>query len=211
MSDQAYQSSLRLVPVHDLEQSALTSFRGARYHLDALRSFLRRPGVQTLWQEGPNLSSTERGLLQDQLNAFHWHLRAFFWEIVSAFDAMLHWSNRRFELSVKERDVGWDTIEKGNAQVDAGTWAKKRSILRTTWESEWFFEVRQYRNFAHRSFLLLQVSYGPSKDDPSGVYHLTFINLLPARVGQQVCRDLIEHLSEYHDRMGKVGAEMFHT
>jgi hypothetical protein len=209
MSNSTHQSSLQIYPVHDLEQSAVTAFRGAHYHLDALKSFLTKPGLQNLWNNDPKLSSDERNRLQEQVNAFHWHMRAFFWELVGAFDAMLLWSNGRFGLGLNERDGRWSTVTSATPTNDPHLWAQKKVILQAAWESDWFFEIREYRNFAHRSFLILQVEYAPSENDKSAPHHLRLIHLLPARVGQAFYQDLTEHLSNYHREMGKVGESIF--
>jgi hypothetical protein len=177
--------------------------------LDALRSILSRPALQILWKEDPKMSSNERSRLQEHVNAFHWHLRAFFWELEGAFDAILLWSNVRFGLGRNERDVCWRTVKSATAANAPHVWAQKKAILQAVWRSDWFFEVRQYRNFAHRSYLLLQAEYSPSEDDENAPHHLRLIHLLPARIGQAQCRDLIEHLSDYHSEMGKVGESMF--
>jgi hypothetical protein len=130
MSNPTHKSALKILPVHDLEQSALTSFNGARYHLDALRSFLQRPSIKIMWMDDREMSSDERGDHQRQVNAFHWHLRGFFWEIVSAFDAILHWPNISFGLNLKERDVSWDKIRFSSAGVDAKIWNEKKLLYK---------------------------------------------------------------------------------
>jgi hypothetical protein len=146
---------LRITPAHDLKDAALTTFQGARYHLDAVQAALTTPGVQTLWRDDPTLTDAERSALTRQLNALHCHIRGFFWELASVFDAILFWANQRFELGLPERDVLWSNVAKEKATIDGPTWARTKAVLKTTWESDWFFEVREYRNFAHRSFLLL--------------------------------------------------------
>lgn len=203
----AQQSALKIAPVHDLADSALTAFQGARYHLDALKTSLEKPGMQTLWKESSDLSADERRSNQNTLNAFHWHLRAFFWELVGAFDATLLWANARFGLGSPERNVKWGTVRESPASINADKWLDKKAVLENAWESDWFFEVREYRNFAHRSFLLIQAEYMPSKS--GGLNELHFITLLPARVGQAPVRDLIDHLSEYHERMRELGERIF--
>ena len=210
MSNETQESSLQLLPVHDLEESALTSFNGAHYHLDALRSLLGKPALQILWKDDSKISPDEHSSLQAQVNEFHWHIRGFFWELVSAFDAMLHWSNTRFGLQLREQDVRWKKVALASATIDADVWAQKKMTLQSAWESNWFFEVRQYRNFAHRSFLILQAEYGPHQDDPHGPHRLKFMWLMPARVGQTPVFDVITHISDYIREMGLIGEKLFH-
>jgi hypothetical protein len=64
------------------------------------------------------------------------------------------------------------------------------------WDSEWYFEVRGYRNFAHRAFLFVQFEY----DEKNGKNKLRHVWLEPAREGQSQV-DALEQSWAYLDRM----------
>lgn len=66
----------------------------------------------------------------NQISLFHWHLRSFFWELAAVRDS---------------------------PQRAAGADPALAAALAVLHESDWFFEVLAYRNFAHQSFQVVQV------------------------------------------------------
>jgi hypothetical protein len=106
------------------------------------------------------------------VNQFFWYLRAFFWELVAAFDTALHVVNADLKLDVPEEDVTWDSIRSAAERT-----AKRSPALEAVaaaWASTWYSEVRAYRNFSHRAFPFLQIECRPE-----GAVSIIF--LLPAR------------------------------
>src|SRR5262245_46956187 len=83
-----HNSTLTILPPVDLASDAPAALQGAHYHLQQLRRFI------------------SDGLPQTAVNPFHFHLRAFFWELVATFDSMLQWVNQaqqlRFRVAPRE-------------------------------------------------------------------------------------------------------------
>jgi hypothetical protein len=67
----------------------------------------------------------------NQIALFHWHLRGFFWELIAVRDAMRR--DRRTDGNVENQLTSMES-------------------------SDWFREVKAYRNFAHQSFHLVEVA-----------------------------------------------------
>ena len=103
---------------------------------------------------------------QVAFNNFYHHLRAFFWELTSAFDTLLQLVNRQYELGLDQRDVLWDTVSKKLSQR-----RELKPLLRKLakgYSSEWFTDVREYRNFAHRGTVAAEVLwFPPNPPDPA--------------------------------------------
>ncbi len=178
---------LKRLPVIDgwtLINSAIT---GASYHQYQIKSLLdsfeqRIPISKDDW---PRLSNNETNLL-------HWHLRDFFWELVGAYDLLLQWSNERFALGHQEDKIFWNKIRNtDHAEVDKELWNKVKSCLQQAMNSEWYFEIKTYRNFSHRSFLNITV-LTPKNGTPQ-------IFLEPAREGQNY-EDIRISLHNYLDK-----------
>ena len=183
----------------ELDKYASLAFGGARFHLKKIKERVNSPAVQTIWSNDKNLDETARRKLQADINIFHWHLRAYFWELIAAFDTMLQWANQRYKFGLSEVEVRWKKIPKQARKYQA-EWDQKYALLEETWNSSWFYEVRMYRNFAHRAFQFVQSDIGDE---------LNIICLLPMRVGQQQCQDLREQLSYYLKQMGQLGKKIF--
>jgi len=115
-------SRLSVCPSVDLVTHARAALAGARYHLARIQreiSTMRRtPGSHNA-----------------NVNTLHWHLRAFFWELVATMETTT-WvvsPDRRFP-----------------------TRSPEGSELEQAKESGWWQEVEELRNLAHRAFLFLQ-------------------------------------------------------
>jgi hypothetical protein len=102
--------------------------------------------------------------------------------------------NKTFQLGIDEKDVNWDTV--CNLAKNKHKWSEIFDMLKAVWDSEWYFEVRGYRNFAHRAFLFVQFEY----DEKNGKNKLRHVWLEPAREGQSQV-DALEQSWAYLDRM----------
>lgn len=199
----------RIVPAMDLDDFAHSAFIGAKYHLEKIKEYINRPSIQTMWNQDNSLDEATKKTYASEVNQFHWHVRAFFWELIATYDTILQWANQRYELGLPEGDVKWAEITRrlDEAKKDQLEWKHKYALLEDAWNSDWFFEVRQYRNFAHRAFMFIQAEYDNyyGKDKPK----LKKICLPPARVGQREYVDLATHISEYLDKMSVLGKKIF--
>jgi hypothetical protein len=102
------------MPGRAAKDDARLALIGATYHLSQLRK-----------QVEAGLSDSKQQML------FHWHLRAFFWELVAVRDSLKQESKTSPEIK-----AALDALE----------------------ESQWFQEVNDYRNFAHQSFHIVEVA-----------------------------------------------------
>jgi hypothetical protein len=167
---QMYEVTLRRVPAQDVREMIGIGLRGARYHFDQIRAAMKAPEIYKGWSNEPVIAD-------DQRARFHWHLRAFFWELCAEMD-LLHVVVRQSPKHVREKNMD--------------DWQRAK-------DSRWFSEISAYRNFAHESVLFVQAHY---KEKPSGGdLKLDFMWLLPAIKGQSVNYDLLAQLSDYLDKM----------
>ena len=180
----------RIVPAMDLTNDSRASLAAAHYHLEAVRVAVASPAIQTReWKNDPNLDSSSRTGLTHQENQLHYHLRAFFWELIATWDIILQWMNKRYSLGLREDKVRWKWLQRE---------AKKRGkyhelkTLSTAYDSTWFKEVRAYRNLAHCSFLFVQGDWGPEG--------LNILTLLPVRKDQRLVH-LPDQLTLYWKHM----------
>ena len=187
---------LRIVPAMDLRAAVFSSIWGARHHYERIKQLSEKPSMQILRKNEDADDATKRRARQE-VNQFHWHMRALFWEVVAAFDITLQWANKKYRLGIDEREVHWDSICK--KAKDSHKWCKEFEVLKQVWESEWYFEVRGYRNFAHRAFLFVTNEY----NEENGTRRLTHIWLEPSRKGQGECVEAMSQIWEYLDRMYK--------
>ena len=82
----------------------------------------------------------------------HFHVRAFFWELTAVFDAVVRWAYKEYALRADSfYDLKWAKLYPQESAVDG--WKMKRDQINTIWTSDWFFEVRTYRNYSHESYL----------------------------------------------------------
>lgn len=185
----------------DLANHTHFAFCNAAYHLSKVKELLDSPGMQTLWEEDKTLDVTTRAERQGEVNLFHRHLRAFLWELVAVFDTMLHWANQKYQLGVKEEHlVKFPTLPL-MAGTDQNDWDKKYALLESVWNSDWYFEVRAYRNFGHRAFLNVQTAIAGD--------HALMARLFPVREGQPEYVPIQEHLSAYLENMRQLGSALF--
>lgn len=187
---------MRRLPILDGRTLAASALTGATYHLHQITGLLNSAGeLAEAWtgEEHPTFLS------QSQINQVHWHLRSFFWELVGAFDLALQWANDRFQLGLEEHNVMWRLIP-GDAGIDQHEWDRVHSCLINVWDSEWYFEVRTFRNFSHRSFLTTTALI-PKRGKPQ-------LMLEPAREGQ-CYEDIRDHLPKYLDAMRQLSGQIF--
>ena len=202
-----YHRLYRIFPPMKLADHTYFAFNGAEYHLSRIKELLDSPGMQTLWEEDTTLDERTRAERQGEVNLFHRHLRAFLWELVATFDTMLQWANQRYDLGIPEKDTKWSEIQKKvkKARKDQAEWDKKYPLLESAWNSDWYFEVRGYRNFAHRAFLNVQAAIVKK---PEGD-RLQIAHLFPVREGQREFAPIQEQLSIYLENIRQLGAAVF--
>lgn len=99
------------------------AMRGASFHLYQLNHWFKRMTFDPLTGK----------LREKEVELFHWHLRAFFWELVAARDVLKR---------------GSIIIQKSAKALD---------------DTRWFQEVNEYRNFTHESIHVIEVIIGEDK------------------------------------------------
>jgi hypothetical protein len=182
------------------DEIAFVAFKGATYHLSFIKHILNNAEKQI----GVDSSeSPESFISQKELTELLWHLRSFFWELTGSFDLMLQWVNDRFALGIREDQLLWRNIPE-LAGKDQNIWNRVHQSLEDAWNSEWLFEIRMYRNYAHRSFFQIISVINREKGEAQ-----VFLPL--AREGQHCCVDIREHLKKYLEEMLKLGAMVFVT
>ncbi len=191
----------------DLAAHTHFAFCSAVYHLSRVKELLGTPGMQTLWGEDKTLDEHTRAERQGEVNLFHQHLRAFLWELVATFDTMLQWANQRYDLGIPEKYVEWSKIQETakKAKKDQDEWDKKYLLLECAWNSDWYFEVRGYRHFAHRAFLHVQAEIVKESEGD----RLQIPHLFPVREGQREYVPIQEQLSIYLENMRQLGEAVF--
>ncbi len=197
----------RLFPAMKLDVHALIAFKGAEYHLWKVRELYRLPCIQRMWRNDESLDPKIKRQLQTNANMFHWHIRAFFWELTALFDTILNWANQRYGFGFEERKVTWGNVRDASANSRPSEWAEKQAMLESAYSSDWFYEVRKYRNFAHRGFIFINTTYDGhfNKAEPT----LIMLSLPSVREYQRECQDMIEQISEYLERMRELGESVF--
>ncbi|MNR16198.1 hypothetical protein D3C85_1327850 [compost metagenome] len=181
-------------------QLALSSLTGARYHLATITRILDT--VETGWRSASDRENRPPFAAR-QSDELHWHLRSFFWELVGVFDLMLQWSNEHFKLKLSEDRVSWKTVQDATSSIGHPSWPTVRQALRDAWDSEWYFDVRTYRNFSHRSFLRLQALV---PTDPS---ERVLVAIDAARENAPMCADVRDELPRFVEAMRELGASVF--
>jgi hypothetical protein len=147
---------LPVYPVVDLAEHARAALAGAEYH------YRRVARICEGWSRTP-------GSDRANPNELHWHLRAFFWELVAVLDTL-----------------------KAIPSLNAG----KRRVIVDAKASDWYAEVDEWRNFAHRAFLFVQGEFGIG-----GTLTLLF---LPALTQGGSQHQIPERLDYYWKRMEEV-------
>lgn len=94
-----------------------TALRGASYHLHQLKTAMTSMRPLT----------DAQGLRLEEVELFHWHLRAFFWELVAVRDVLKRSRSPLPDLAGK---------------LD---------------NERWFIEVTAYRNFTHKSLHIVEI------------------------------------------------------
>jgi hypothetical protein len=184
-----YTVVLKTVPAQTPGGGLGIGVENARYHLDQLFQALNKEGWTTSWSPA-TVDEATRSRLQRDVDEFHRHLRAFFWELVAEFDMLLVTVNHFEGLGIAEERVSWDEVARqAHAQ---GKWSTRIDTLCRAYCSAWFTEVRAYRNFAHRAPLLVICDVGDGQ--------LNALKLLPAIQGQAFT-DLRDQLREYLRKM----------
>ncbi len=150
-----------VVDEQNLEATTRHALAAAVYHWREMRKFVDRMKEDDAWGEA---GITTKG--QGHYNRFSYSLRAFFWELTSAFDTLLQHINRKYELGLDQRDVLWDTVSKELSQRKEHKKLLRR--LAKGYNSTWFTEVREYRNFAHRGTVFTEIYwFRPDPVDPA--------------------------------------------
>ncbi len=189
-------------PAQKLDEDTSLAFTGAQYHLNKFKNILESPSLLTDFLDGSQVHP-----MDFECNQLHWHLRGFLWEMVATFDTMLQCVNQKYELGLSAEDVKWKNIPM-RAGKNQHEWNKKYALLKSAYESEWFFEVRAYRNYAHWAFNFFQVAYSEHKEVESVIRKMHAAKLLPVREGQTYLQP-IEQLTNYWLEMQKLGKELF--
>lgn len=182
------------------DQLALSSLNGASYHLAKITQILDQ--AEAVWSRDPDRQNRQL-LTPKAVNEILWHLRSFFWELVGAFDLMLQWSNEHFQLELSEANVEWRTVQDATSSSEHPSWIKVRQTLRDAWRSDWYFDVRTYRNFSHRSFLTLTTL---TPTDPS---QRIIVAMEAARENAPMCADIRNELPQFVEAMRALGARVF--
>jgi len=203
-SKHEYHDLYRIFPAMDLADHAWFAFSNAAEHLRRIRELLESRGMQTLWEEDKTLDERTKAERQGEVNSFHRHLRSFLWELVASFDTMLQWANQEYQLGVQEHVVRFAELPT-RAGKNQGEWDRKYALLEGVWNSDWYFEVRAYRNFAHRAFGNVQTAI---VREPGGDRALV-AHLFPVRKGQREYVPIQEHLSSYLENMRRLGLAFF--
>lgn len=140
--------SFRLIDDQNVGEATRYALSAARYHFRGLRYHMN--ALNDAPFDGGGLDAEAR----KTFNKFYHYLRAFFWELCAAFDTLLQEINRRLELGISEREVDWSTVSQ--ALSVRPKYKRFLSKLSKGYNSDWFSEVREYRNFAHRGTILIE-------------------------------------------------------
>ena len=201
MSDQLHHQWYRILDTMDLAENVRVAFSNSVYHLGRVEELLKSRGMQTADLADPSLDEPTRRQLQADVNLFHVYLRGFLWELVATFDTLLQWANERYELGISEDAVKWTVVKKKtNAVKHQAEWNKNYLLLESAWESDWYFEARSYRNFAHRGFGIVMTATRATSD--GAVLALAF--LLPVRQGQKEFVAIAAQLRSYLESMAEL-------
>jgi len=189
--------ALSILPVMNLYDYTLAAYRGSQYHLSVIDSILSKPEFAKFLVDKNSFTEEEKYNFHREENILIWHIRAFFWELISTFDIMLEWANQKYSLGIPVDKVRWNTIRKASLNIgaDHDKWLEKYSLLSAAYDSDWFYEIKRYRNFAHRSFLGVQIEVDTDYGRSEPKIHM--VSLLPAREGQTNSDYLIECLKGY--------------
>lgn len=113
--------------VVDYVSNAEASLGGAEFYFHQIQRQVHG------WQQMP-------GADHASVNELHWHMRAFFWELVSAVEMTTH------------------AIEEAGEPL---------ADFEDALDESWWSEIDEWRNFAHRAFLFIQGEY---REDGSLIY-----------------------------------------
>ncbi|MDN7683442.1 hypothetical protein [Burkholderia cenocepacia] len=182
----AFSATLQALPTSALQflDDAGFCIRGAEMHLDAVRMIIART----------------RSVALDELT---WRTRSVFWELIGAWDLFLMWATERHDLRMKGRRLRHHEVAINNVFLSTSSdqaWPGIRQILYETVESPWFFELREYRNFAHKWVI--------GSEELIVQKTATTHYMLPlARVGQDRL-DFYTQLDLYVEQMIALGAKL---
>lgn len=132
---QEQHSELRRLPLQSGATLARFAIKGAEVYLTAITELLNHndpEDAQVDYASPVNNAAVVDALL--------WRTRAFFWELVGAFDMFLQWANEQFRLGLAEGEVRWDKMP-STSSADNDGWIKMRAVLETAYNSDWYFEV----------------------------------------------------------------------
>lgn len=134
--------SFKLRDDQDLVEATRYALSAAYYHCSEIRSYRDQLLEDDAWADG---AFTDKG--REGFNKLYHNVRAFFWELIAAFDTLLQEINRRLKLGLDEREVDWTTISL--ALSTKRELRRFRRQLNVGYNSPWFADVREWRNFAH--------------------------------------------------------------
>ena len=157
-------------PLGRLPDMIRDTLKAADYH----RALLSEAGNAYLLQEGQGTRSV---WFQEDRQKTRWHLRSFFWDLVAAFDLVLVWCNEQFELGIHPRAVSWRCVKDAVSRTQPDEWTRVLATLSRFEADAAFFEIRAYRNYAHRDFLFGNVLVSPTGE-------MIGLTIPYARVGQ---------------------------
>ena len=86
-------------------------------------------------------------------------------------------------------------------------WNEIRARLEQVWDSDWYFEVRAYRNFAHRAFNNVQAVILKEATGDRAMH----VDLFPVREGQRAHVPIQEQLTLYLEKMREIGLAVLPT
>ncbi|HEF5870441.1 TPA: hypothetical protein SAY52_001009 [Burkholderia cenocepacia] len=181
MSAKKYQESVRIQQLRSEDHHLLAhaAYSAAERHLGVIGQFSAVHSTDS----GPEL---------------HARIRSFFWEMMSAYDLFHVWANTHYNLGLTGRKLTPENVQK--AMKNDLRCADAYDAFREAEESPWLFEVRTYRNYAHRSYLGAETII-LQRDNSS----MTF--LVPARHGQQESgmQPVFDQLNTYLEAMNALG------
>ena len=99
-------------------------------------------------------------------------------------------------LGLREGDVTWARIRDKASKTDRDQteWSRKFDLLQNASDSDWYFDISQYRNFAHRAFPLVTSEYDGHFDKTAPT--LVRLWLVPTRKGQDPGVDILADLPD---------------
>jgi hypothetical protein len=193
-------------PEQVLESYVRQCHAGAVYHFQTIDGLLKDP-LMNHTSDSVSIDEDTRRRVIGCWQEVHWHTRAFFWELIAMFDTSLRWANTRYQLGTDYFRWRDDRHRKGLYYIEKGAaWTLKKEIINRMWQSEWFQEIRKFRNHSHEGFFSYLAEYQcvPEHGQFKPV-KFSRTTLLPVKGTSQLEKlDLIGRLDDY---LTKIEAE----